>query len=132
NRFRRHRALLNNRSNRFECFDRRFKVEVALTIARNASFRSRLNTKHATRLSNWDDGAPERRFGCFQFERDLSRAATQSWHNLHFFGSRSCILHSFEPRTGRWCGATETWEMDSTATNFENDDPANDPNAGQN
>src|SRR6202043_2852643 len=102
-----------------------------LAVGLNCGFGSRL-TEHATGFSNWNYGAAERRFGCFQFERDLSRTAAQPWHNFHFFGSRSCIFHSFQPRAGRWCSTAETWQMDSTATNFEHDDPANYPNAGQN
>src|SRR3977135_1753576 len=102
-----------------------------LAVALDYRFRSRL-TKDATWLSNWNYGAAEGRFGCFQLERDLSRTAAQSWHDFHFFGSRRCIFHSFQLRAGRWCGTAETWEMDSTAANFEYNDPANDPNAGQN
>src|SRR5947207_9752691 len=132
NLFRRHRALVNNCSDRFECFDCGFKLEPMFAVTLDYRFHSRLTTKDATRLSNWDYGAAERRLGGFQFERDLSRTAAQSWHNFHFFGSRSCIFHFFQLRAGRWCGAAKTWEVDPTTTNFEHDHPTDNPNAGQN
>ena len=131
NPFHRHRTLFNNRSNRFECFDFRFKLELALTISLDCRFQSRPAAKSTVWPAERHYCAAQCRLGCLQFKRDLTRSATQSRHNFHFSGSRSGIFHTFQLRTGCRRGPAETWEMNSAATNFVYDEH-NEANSSQN
>jgi len=92
------------------------------------------SAKEATGGPERHDFTTQGRFRCFQLQRDLTRPANQSRHNFHFplDRSRSYIFHTFELRTSRWRGTAETWEMNSTATDFEHDHPPDHPDAGQN